>query len=133
MKREARDCKGKRCKTKKAGKQGKKGRGKGKYKGKKRNKTKGQRKTRTKKKQNKKANKNTNKDKVIKEKKKDKINKIKGRYSGYGRQITGNATSCAMKAIKYARLFEGKATSIFRQVGILNIFMMKIIEVEDGV
>merc|ERR1719209_2486728 len=35
---------------------------------------------------------------------------------GQGRQITGNATSCAMKAIKYARLFEGKATSIFRQV-----------------
>merc|ERR1712147_315988 len=35
---------------------------------------------------------------------------------GDGRQISGNATSCAMKAIKYARLFEGKATSIFRQV-----------------
>merc|ERR1719209_2635013 len=35
---------------------------------------------------------------------------------GQGRQISGNATSCAMKAIKYARLFEGKATSIFRQV-----------------
>ena len=35
---------------------------------------------------------------------------------GEGRQISGNATSCAMKAIKYARLFEGKATSIFRQV-----------------
>merc|ERR1719209_2629458 len=35
---------------------------------------------------------------------------------GEGRQISGNATSCAMKAIKYARLFEGKATSIFGQV-----------------
>jgi len=35
---------------------------------------------------------------------------------GESRQISGNATSCAMKAIKYARLFEGKATSIFRQV-----------------
>merc|ERR1712217_178572 len=45
-----------------------------------------------------------------------KRNKSKTRPSGEGRQISGNATSCAMKAIKYARLFEGKATSIFRQV-----------------
>merc|ERR1712037_284931 len=113
VKREARNCKGKkgkRCKRKKAGKQGKKGNRKSKDKGKKRNK--GQRKTRTKKKQNQNDNKNTEK-KVDKEKKND---KIKERYSGYGRQITGNATPCAMKAIKYARLFEGKATSIFRQV-----------------
>merc|ERR1719209_2860966 len=58
-----------------------------------------------------------------KKNKKNKVNraemqkeKIKGRTSGEGRQITGNATSCAMKAIKYARIFEGKATSIFRQV-----------------
>ena len=40
---------------------------------------------------------------------------------GEGRQISGNATSCAMKAIKYARLFEGKATSIFRQVVFVTI------------
>merc|ERR1719458_349054 len=51
-----------------------------------------------------------------KDDKEEKQDKIKGKMSGYGRQITGNATSCAMKAIKYARLFEGKATSIFRQV-----------------
>merc|ERR1712037_784786 len=113
VKREARNCKGKkgkRCKRKKAGKQGKKGNRKSKDKGKKRNK--GQRKTRTKKKQNQ----NDNKNKENKDDKKEQQDKIKGRYSGYGRQITGNATSCAMKAIKYARLFEGKATSIFRQV-----------------
>merc|ERR1712088_1141965 len=45
-----------------------------------------------------------------------KTRKIQERQNGNERQITGNATSCAMKAIKYARLFEGKATSISRQV-----------------
>ena len=69
-----------------------------------------QRKTKTKKGKNKNKN---QKNKVDQEKE-----KIEGRNTGGGRQITGNATSCAMKAIKYARLFEGKATSIFRQVGI---------------
>merc|ERR1712010_361923 len=51
VKREARNCRGKRCKKKRAGKQGKKGKGRSKDKGKKRNKNKRQRKTRTKKKQ----------------------------------------------------------------------------------
>ena len=86
-----------------------------------------QRKTKTKKNNNDK-NKNTNEVKA-----KENEQKFSGITTGQGRQITGNATSCAMKAIKYARLFEGKATSIFRQVGILNILMMWIIEVEDGV
>jgi len=45
-----------------------------------------------------------------------KTRKIQEKQNGNDRQITGNATSCAMKAIKYARLFEGKATSISRQV-----------------
>merc|ERR1712062_610174 len=69
-----------------------------------------QRKTKTKKGKNKNKN---QKNKVDQEKE-----KIEGRNNGNGggRQITGNATSCAMKAIKYARLFEGKATSISRQV-----------------
>lgn len=70
------------------------------------------------------------KKKTVKNKKKDNLKKeknqvgteqkqrkkIRGRKAGDGRQITGNATSCAMKAIKYARLFEGKASSIWRQV-----------------
>ena len=50
-----------------------------------------------------------------------KTRKIQEKQNGNDRQITGNATSCAMKAIKYARLFEGKATSISRQV---TIWMM---------
>merc|ERR1712037_1012869 len=56
-----------------------------------------------------------NKNKNKKNKMDQEKEKIEGRNTGGGRQITGNATSCAMKAIKYARLFEGKATSIFRQ------------------
>ena len=53
-----------------------------------------------------------------------KTRKIQERQNGNERQITGNATSCAMKAIKYARLFEGKATSISRQVTIWMMVMM---------
>merc|ERR1712037_717787 len=33
-----------------------------------------------------------------------------------GRQITGNATSCAMKLVLYARLNEKKASSISKQI-----------------
>ena len=73
----------------------------------------------------KKTKKNKNRKKNTDEvKAKENEQKFSGGTTGQGRQITGNATSCAMKAIKYARLFEGKATSIFRQVGILNISMM---------
>ena len=50
-----------------------------------------------------------------------KTRKIQEKQNGNDRQVTGNATSCAMKAIKYARLFEGKATSISRQVTIWMI------------
>jgi len=144
VKREAKDCKGKGCNKKKGkarkgrkGNPSKKKTDKGKKKGKRGKKSKsrrrkqGQRKTKTKtnkknnknrnkekKKENKKRNKNKNgnrkKGRKVEEKKKE--SRIEGRISGEGRQITGNATSCAMKAIKYARLFEGKATSIFRQV-----------------
>ena len=53
-----------------------------------------------------------------------KTRKIQEKQNGNDRQVTGNATSCAMKAIKYARLFEGKATSISRQVTIWMIVMM---------
>merc|ERR1712210_430532 len=129
VKREARECNGKGCKRKKKKsaakkKEGAKNKGgarrkspRKKQKGKKKSpgkKSKSerrrqrQRKTKTEKRKNKNKNK---KNKVEKEKE-----KIEGRNTGGGRQITGNATSCAMKAIKYARLFEGKATSIFRQV-----------------
>ena len=52
-----------------------------------------------------------------------KTRKIQERQNGNERQITGNATSCAMKAIKYARLFEGKATSISRQVTIVMMVL----------
>merc|ERR1711936_581197 len=72
---------------------------------------KGRKKTRTGKKQPKSQNNNE------KGSKKRRRQRQKTRANGgEGRQISGNATSCAMKAIKYARLFEGKATSIFRQV-----------------
>ena len=129
MKREARKCRGKKCNKKKKGaKKGKKGkasRGKtvqqrkinnNKKKGKK---TKSdrrrqrQRKTKAKKGQ---KNKNKNKNKEKQERKTLKEKKSGSKNFGEGRQITGNATSCAMKAIKYARIFEGKATSISRQV-----------------
>ena len=52
-----------------------------------------------------------------------KTRKIQEKQNGNDRQITGNATSCAMKAIKYARLFEGKATSISRQVTIVMMVL----------
>ena len=52
-----------------------------------------------------------------------KTRKIQEKQNGNERQITGNATSCAMKAIKYARLFEGKATSISRQVTIVMMVL----------
>merc|ERR1712212_826238 len=133
VKREAKECKGKRCKRKK-----KNGKAKnGKKRKASRRKTVQQRKKNNKKKQGKKTksdrkkqrqrrtkakkglknkNKNKNKENKPKEGKKLKEKKFSGKNSGEGRQITGNATSCAMKAIKYARIFEGKATSIFRQV-----------------
>merc|ERR1711962_740571 len=72
---------------------------------------KGSKKTRTGKKQTKSQN---NNEKGSKKRRRQR-QKTRAR-GGEGRQISGNATSCAMKAIKYARLFEGKATSIFRQV-----------------
>merc|ERR1712212_1375237 len=133
VKREAKECKGKDCKRKK-----KNGKAKnGKKRKASRRKTVQQRKKNNKKKQGKKTksdrkkqrqrktkakkglknkNKNKNKENKPKEGKKLKEKKFSGKNSGEGRQITGNATSCAMKAIKYARIFEGKATSIFRQV-----------------
>jgi len=131
VKREAKDCrgKGKRCKKKKRKtRKGKKGetskrrtqkgkkRGKNSWgkKSKSDRKKQRQRTTKTEKTKNKNKNKNKKNEKKNKNRKKDRA--IKGRTTGDGRQITGNATSCAMKAIKYARLFEGKATSIFRQV-----------------
>merc|ERR1712013_365356 len=75
------------------------------------NRQKGKKKTRTGKKRPK-SGKNNEKESKTRRRQRQKT-RAKG---GEGRQISGNATSCAMKAIKYARLFEGKATSIFRQV-----------------
>merc|ERR1711990_399467 len=132
VKREARECNGKGCKRKKKKngakkKEGAKKKGaarrksprknqKGKNKEKKSPGKKSKSERRRQRQRKTKTGKNKNK------KKKNKVDqekeKIEGRNNGNGggRQITGNATSCAMKAIKYARLFEGKATSIFRQV-----------------
>lgn len=39
------------------------------------------------------------------------------RNHGSGRQITGNATSCVMKLVKYARLNDKKASALVKQVG----------------
>merc|ERR1711971_1223577 len=129
VKREARKCRGKKCNKKKKGaKKGKKGkasRGKtvrqrkinnNKKKGKKtKSDRRRQRQGKTKAKKGQK-NKNKNKNKEKKERKTLKEKKTGRKNFGEGRQITGNAPSCAMKAIKYARIFEGKATSISRQV-----------------
>lgn len=38
------------------------------------------------------------------------------RSQGSGRQITGNATSCVMKLVKYARLNDKKASAVVKQV-----------------
>merc|ERR1712110_143334 len=70
VKREARNCKGNRCRKKKVGKKGKKGRGKDKGKKRNKNKNKGQRKTRKKKKKKKKKKKTKNKNKENKDDKK---------------------------------------------------------------
>jgi len=113
VKREAgRNCKGGKCdKNNKK----KKKRRNGKKKGNRRNSTnrskKGQKRTGSGKKR---AKSGKNKGKGSKTKRMQRQKKTARR--GESRQISGNATSCAMKAIKYARLFEGKATSIFRQV-----------------
>jgi len=144
VKREAKQECGKRCRQKKkAGKKGKKGNASrrrtnnGKKKGnqnqskkskadgrkqwqRKTNSKKKKKKTKAKKRQNKKKNQDKNKARKVEKKKKER--KLSGRNSGAGRQITGNATSCAMKAIKYARLSEGRATSIYRQVKRINTF-----------
>merc|ERR1712032_1249593 len=126
VKREAKECKGKDCKRKKKngkaknGKKRKASRRKTVQQRKKNNKKKQGKKTKSDRKKAKKGlknkNKNKNKENKPKEGKKLKEKKFSGKNSGEGRQITGNAPSCAMKAIKYARIFEGKATSIFRQV-----------------
>merc|ERR1719376_1835614 len=116
-------CNKKRKKGTKKGKKGKASRGKTTQQRKKDNKKKKGKKTKSyrRKQRQRKAkkgqkNKNKNKNKENKERKKLKEKKFRGKNFGEGRQITGNATSCAMKAIKYARIFEGKATSISRQV-----------------
>merc|ERR1712037_365988 len=72
VKREARNCKGNRCRKKKVGKKGKKGRGKDKGKKRNKNKNKGQRKTRTKKNKTENKNKTKNKNKENKDDKKKK-------------------------------------------------------------
>jgi len=133
VKREARECNGKACKRKKKKSAAKKKEGakkKGgarkksprkKQKGeKKEKKSPGKKSKSERRRQRQRKTKTEGKGKNKNKKKKNKVDqekeKIEGRNTGGGRQITGNATSCAMKAIKYARLFEGKATSIFRQV-----------------
>jgi len=114
VKREAgRNC-GKNCEKKKRKKKrrnSKKGKGKGK---KQKNRSKkGKKRTRPGKKR---AKSGQNEGKESKTKRRQRQKTTGTARGGEGRQISGNATSCAMKAIKYARLFEGKATSIFRQV-----------------
>jgi len=120
--REAKQCRGKRCKSKKKKKRAKKSNQGSKPAKKKKNKSKSGRRNQRQMKTNKKKKQNKNKNKQNGERQKKRKKKIEGRNTG--RQITGNATSCAMKAIKYARLFEGKASSIWRQVEILRISMM---------
>jgi len=111
VKREAgNNCKGGKCDKKKKKKKKRNGKKKGNRRNSK-NRQKGRKKTRTGKKRPK-SGKNNEKESKTRRRQRQKT-RAKG---GEGRQISGNATSCAMKAIKYARLFEGKATSIFRQV-----------------
>ena len=119
VKREAgRNC-GKNCEKKKRKKKrrnSKKGKGKGK---KQKNRSKkGKKRTRPGKKR---AKSGQNEGKESKTKRRQRQKTTGTARGGEGRQISGNATSCAMKAIKYARLFEGKATSIFRQVVFVTI------------
>merc|ERR1711962_727785 len=125
VKREAgrgrgKSCKGKRCNKKKNPKKA--------GKGKKRAKTNQKRERKGKKKQNntKKGKKNGNRRKGGKKIEVGKKRKPGGSRrlgssrrnvgSSPGRQITGNATSCAMKLVLYARLNEKKASSISKQV-----------------
>ena len=117
VKREAgRNCKGGKCEKKKKKKKRRNGTKKGNRRNLKNRPKKGRKKTRTGKQQPK-SQKNNKKGSKKRRRQRQKT-RAKG---GEGRQISGNATSCAMKAIKYARLFEGKATSIFRQVVFVTI------------
>merc|ERR1712130_157030 len=105
-------CEGTRCGKKKTPKKGKKG----------------QKPKKSEKKKKKESTKKTPKKKTKKRKsgKKSPKEKRRGgsrrrgegssRTSTDGRQITGNATSCAMKLVLYARLNEKKASSISKQV-----------------
>ena len=117
VKREAgRNCKEGKCEKKKKKKKRRNGTKKGNRRNLKNRPKKGRKKTRTGKKQPKSQNNNEKGSKKTRRQRQ----KTRAR-GGEGRQISGNATSCAMKAIKYARLFEGKATSIFRQVVFVTI------------
>ena len=117
VKREAgRNCKEGKCEKNKKKKKRRNGTKKGNRRNLKNRPKKGRKKTRTGKKQPKSQN---NNEKGSKKRRRQR-QKTRAR-GGEGRQISGNATSCAMKAIKYARLFEGKATSIFRQVVFVTI------------
>ena len=117
VKREAgNNCKGGKCDKKKKKKKRRNGTKKGNRRNSKNRPKKGRKKTRTGKKRPR-SGKNNEKESKTRRRQRQKTT-AKG---GEGRQISGNATSCAMKAIKYARLFEGKATSIFRQVVFVTI------------